>query len=98
MEIIWSPQSLKDIEEIGTYIAKDSPEQARAFVDKLISTVEQIKKHPHSGQIVIESPAYRHVVFQKYRIIYRLTENALQIITILAPGLEIIKRLSKKSQ
>ena len=40
MEIIWSHQSLEDIELIGDYIAQDSPECACIFVDEIIESVE----------------------------------------------------------
>lgn len=96
MEIVWSPQSLKDIEEIANYIAQEAPERARLFIDKLIISVDRLKEYPLSGQVAPESPIYRHLIFQTYRIIYRISVNIIQIVTVLAPGIDSTKRLKKK--
>lgn len=86
MEIIWSPQSLDDIEQIGDYIAEDSTENATNFVLKIIDSVERLKKFPESGSLIEENPMFRHVICQRYRIIYYLESNNINIITVLSPG------------
>lgn len=86
MEIVWSPLSLQDIEEIGDYISKDSPETAVAFVEELIMSVERLIEYPESGSLVQENPVFRQVVFKKYRIIYFLEIDTISIITVLSPG------------
>ena len=85
MEIIWSPRSLKKIEQIGDYISKDSPKDAARFVDLLITSVERLKKSPLSGQMTKENPVLRQIVIRKYRLIYRLRENFVEIITVVSP-------------
>ena len=90
MEIIWSPLSINDIEEIGDFIAEDSPERAISFVDELISSVERLSHFPESGQITNEHPIFRQVVHQNYRIIYQLRSEKILIITVLEPG-QILK-------
>ena len=85
MEIIWSSRSLEKIEQIGNYIAEDVPERARAFVDRLVESVERLRKRPMSGQIIRENPAFRQVVMQGYRIVYRIQERAIEIVTVIAP-------------
>ncbi len=49
MRIIWSPNSLQQLKNIGDYIATDSPGNARKFIDKLIESVERLKQFPLSG-------------------------------------------------
>ena len=71
MEIVWSPLSLQDVEEIGDYISKDSKETAVAFVEELIMSVERLIEYPESGSLVQENPVFRQVVFKKYRITER---------------------------
>jgi toxin ParE1/3/4 len=87
MEIIWSSHALRQAEQIGDYIAKDSPARACTFIDKLISSVERLKKFPYSGLLVKENPAFRQIVFERYRIIYRIAEDSVEIVTIYSPGL-----------
>lgn len=86
MKIVWSPNSIKKLEQIGDYIALDSPGNARKFIDKIISSVERLKKFPLSGSNVPESPNLKQVVVQGYRIIYRPTDKSIDIITVLSPA------------
>jgi addiction module RelE/StbE family toxin len=86
MEIIWSPQSIEDIEEIGNFIAADNPTRAVTFVDKLISSVERLSDYPESGPILEENPVFRFIVLQAYRIVYQLRSKKILIVTVLGPG------------
>ena len=86
MEIIWSPQSLDNIEEIGDFIARDNPSQAILFVDELISSVERLNRYPESGKIMEENPLFREIVHRGYRLIYQLRLNKVLIATVLGPG------------
>lgn len=85
MKIVWSPNSLVQLEKIGDYIALDSPANATKFIDKLISSVERLKKFPLSGSNVPESPNLKQVIIQGYRIIYRASDNSIGIIAVLSP-------------
>ena len=89
MEIIWSPQSINDLEQIGDYIAEDAPERAINFIDELIDSVERLVDFPESGSIVQESPIFRQIIKDKYRLIYQLRVNRILIITVLGPGQEL---------
>ena len=86
MEIIWSPQSLNDIEEIGNFISKDNPDRAISFVDELIDSVENLRQYPELGKIVEENSLFREIVRKNYRLIYQLKLNKISIITVLGPG------------
>ena len=86
MEIIWSPRARLKLEEIGDYIAKDAPDRASAFEDKLIDSVSRLKDFPKSGSIVPENESFRQVILQGYRIIYRIRGTSVDIVTIISPG------------
>ena len=96
MEIVWSPRAHEWIRTIGDYIAQDSPATARKFLDRLIQSVARLRKFPFSGQVTPENTAYRHVVTERYRIIYRVTEKQIQIITVIPPRKEADKLLKTK--
>lgn len=85
MKITWSPNSLKQLESIGDFIAINSPENASNFIDKLIESVERLKQFPLSGSNVPESPNLKQVIVQGYRIIYRPRDLSIEIITVLTP-------------
>ena len=85
MKIFWSPRSLKHIEEIGNYIAKDSPENAAKFIKKLIDSTERLIEFPLSGTNVRSSPNLKQIIIQGYRIVYRAKDQRLEILSVLTP-------------
>ena len=53
-QLIWSPQSIRDIESVRTYIAEDSPIYAELVVARIMKVVERLKTFPDSGRVVRE--------------------------------------------
>jgi plasmid stabilization system protein ParE len=49
MRILWSPQSLRDLDAIREYIAKDSEHYAGLTIARIFSAVEQLIRFPRSG-------------------------------------------------
>jgi toxin ParE1/3/4 len=65
------------LREIVSYIARDSPDRARAFGNTLIDKALSIGAFPEMGQIVLElgDPSVREIIHGSYRIIcIRLTK------------------------
>jgi toxin ParE1/3/4 len=89
VEVIWSRTALRRIEEIGRFIADDSPTNAAKFVDQLVDSVTRLARYPLSGSVVPENMAFRQVVFKKYRIIYRIMGRRIEIVTVVSPGLAL---------
>jgi addiction module RelE/StbE family toxin len=85
MKIKWTHEALEQLTEIEDFIAKDSPERAAVFVDQLIGHAEDsLPDNPRMGRTVpeIANPDIRELIFKKYRIVYRLTENHIEILTV----------------
>jgi|SRR5664280_1369994 addiction module RelE/StbE family toxin len=84
MKIRWSYEALDRLIEIEDYISKDSSVRAIQFVDQLIEYAELLSGKPLMGRIVPElaNPDIRELVFKKYRIIYRLKEKRIEILTV----------------
>ena len=84
MKIIWSPLAVDRASEIAEYIAQDNPTAAENWVNSVFTRVEQLKKFPESGRIVpeIKINFFRELIYANYRIIYRLEENRISILTI----------------
>lgn len=62
--LLWSPQSLRDLEAIRAYIAEDSPLYADLVVRRLVAAVERLSAFPESGRIVPErnTPEVRELI------------------------------------
>lgn len=84
MKIIWSPLAVDRASEIAEYIAQDNPTAAENWVNAIFTHVEQLKKFPESGRIVPEINTYffRELIYGNYRIVYRIEENRVSILTI----------------
>jgi addiction module RelE/StbE family toxin len=84
MKIIWSPLSIDKATEIARYIAQDNPSAAKKWVETLFGKVQQLKSSPQSGRVVPEthSEDIRELLYGNYRIIYRLEEKRISILTV----------------
>ena len=84
VKIVWSEEVLKDIEEIISFISKDSELYAVNFASKIISAVETLKVFPEIGRIVPEygDPKIREIIYRNYRIVYQIDERVIEIITV----------------
>lgn len=85
-QVIWSPRAEKRLDEIGDYIAKDAPARAADFVERLLGSTRRLKEFPESGAVAPENNAFRQVVLQGYRLIYRIRGEVCQVVTIISPG------------
>jgi addiction module RelE/StbE family toxin len=83
-KIIWSPRSLRDVESIRDYIAQDSPQIADLVVRRIVNSVERLEAFPESGRTVPErnDPEIREVISKPYRVVYRLREGNVEVITV----------------
>ena len=83
-QIIWSPRSLRDVESIRDYIAQDSPRIADLVVRRIVNSVERLEAFPESGRTVPErnDPEIREVISKPYRVVYRLREGNVEVITV----------------
>ena len=83
-KLIWSPQSLRDLESIRDYVAADSPRYATLVVARIIQGVERLASFPESGRVVPErsDPQLREVIVRPYRVVYRLRPGVVEIATV----------------
>jgi plasmid stabilization system protein ParE len=84
IELIWSPRSVADLQEIRAYIEADAPAWADLTVRRLVAAVERLRQFPDSGRMVPErqSPELREVVSGKFRIVYRRRPRTVEIATV----------------
>lgn len=84
MRIIWSPLSIERVTEIAGYIAQDSPQRSRKWVEKIFFKVEQLQSSPAIGRIVpeVNRKEIRELILGNYRIIYRVDPQNIFILTV----------------
>lgn len=84
MKILWSPLAIERASEIAGYIARGNPDAAERWVNEVFGKAEVLKAFPESGRIVPETAdkTIRELIYGNYRIIYRLQEKQISILTI----------------
>ncbi len=84
MKVIWSPLAIDRVAEIAQYIKQDSPNAAHKWVDSIFQIVERLEQFPESGRIVpeISQDDFREIIHGNYRIVYRLQNELISILTV----------------
>ncbi|MBN1930721.1 MAG: type II toxin-antitoxin system RelE/ParE family toxin [Desulfobacterales bacterium] len=52
--VVWSPETVEDLESIAEYIERDSLFYSRAVVSKILKVSRKIKEFPLIGRVVPE--------------------------------------------
>jgi plasmid stabilization system protein ParE len=84
VSVILTPQSQADLRAIVEYIAKDSPERARAFGNLLIDKAMSIGAMPEKGRTLPElsDPSVREIIHGSYRIIYEVYHDPMVVFVL----------------
>jgi toxin ParE1/3/4 len=84
MKISWSPLAVERAAEIVDYIALDKPSAAENWINTVFSKVKALEFAPEIGRIVPEigNCQFRELIYGNYRIIYRLEQKRISILTI----------------
>ena len=84
MNIVWSVEAVDDLRSLRAFIAKGSPQAARAMALTIVAAIENLlPENPHSGRPG-RVPGTRELVIPKTPFIvpYRVQGGALQILRI----------------
>ena len=77
----------KDLEQFYYYIAADSMNTATNFVLELEKKIYSLDTFPERNPLIAENEFfatdYRHLIYKKYRIIYRISEKAVFILRVI---------------
>jgi addiction module RelE/StbE family toxin len=84
-KIKWTEKSNSHLQAIYDYIARDSKTYAIRFIRSLIKATIKLETMPRIGRIVPEFENYglREVIYQNYRIVYRITDEDVEILAVL---------------
>ncbi|MDQ2695860.1 MAG: type II toxin-antitoxin system RelE/ParE family toxin [Pseudomonadota bacterium] len=84
MKLLWTHRARRDLIAIGRYIARDSPAAARQWVEQLRQRMGKAAETPLAGRVVPElgQKEIREVFLRNYRIVYRVQQEAVVILTV----------------
>lgn len=97
MKIEWTETALSDLKSIRDYIARDSDYYAARFVERIIEAIEGLVDFPKMGRRLPEATEENilEILFQSYRIIYRVEEKRVLILTIVHGARDIGQTIQK---
>ncbi len=84
----WAEAAVRDLEELISYIAADSPLNAERILDKLEKRALTLESTPVRGRVVPELAHFgirnwRELNLKPYRIIYRIDEDTVNVLAVL---------------
>lgn len=71
--------------EVVRWIAEDSPEKATLWYLDFLEAAESLETFPARCAIIPENegqPVFRHLIFRKYRIIFRIEDETVYIVHV----------------
>src|SRR5687768_11824003 len=99
MKIVWTEPAVADLTATRAYIARDSEHYAAQFIARLIAAVEPLDSLPKMGRRVPEAAdqgqEIREVLFQAYRIIYRVVLERVEILAVVQGSRDLAQQSPK---
>jgi toxin ParE1/3/4 len=82
--VSWTSQAFADLESIYAFFARDSEHYARRIYMQITVAVDRLEMFPLSGRVVPEYARkdVREVIHSPYRIVYRVLEQEVHILTV----------------
>ena len=83
-QVRWTPQAVDDLDAVCLFIARDSPQLAAAFADRVLRATDLLASFPRSGRIVPELGIgnIREILVGSYRVIYRIRHDDVHLLTV----------------
>lgn len=85
--VVWAEAAVRDLEEVISFIAADSPLNARRVLDRLQRKARSLETSPYRGRIVPElmrfgMRTWRELVVRPYRLVYRVGRDAVVVLAL----------------
>jgi toxin ParE1/3/4 len=78
----WSTRALRSLDHIGDYIARDSPEQGRSFVQAIFRKVDDLAQFPFLGRPSAKSDIRELVIEKHYLVSYRIRPDRVEVLQV----------------
>jgi plasmid stabilization system protein ParE len=84
MKVIFTDETLRDLDGILDYIAAQYPTSYPSFERRLRTVIARIGAWPESAQEVVERPGVRvaPLIRYPYKVFYRVTDQTVEILHI----------------
>ena len=84
MQMKWTPQAATDLQEVYTYIAKDSRQAAQQQIRVIVNGIRSLRDHPHIGRSGRVSRTRELIIMgTSYIVAYAISQDELHILAVL---------------
>jgi len=98
MILFWSTPAIDDLAGIRDYITQGSEYYAAEFIQRILQIVQKLERFPEIGRIIpeIQDPTGRELIFQNYRILYRLKPDRIDIAAVIHGRRDIRRKILER--
>lgn len=82
MALLWTPEAVRDREDIYDYIEKDNPLAALALDDLIAKRTAALQDFPRMGRDGRVSDTFELVVHSSYMVVYDIVEMRVRILNV----------------
>ena len=85
MLVVFSSTARRDLIEIASFIATDSPSRAKTFIDELAAACEGLSDQPERFALIrgYEGKGYRSRPYGSYAIVYGVEQDHVRVLRVL---------------
>ena len=97
--LVWHVEAVSDLDAVAEFIARDSTAQASSFVARIVAAAERLRDHPTLGRGVpeLQDASCRELIFQNYRIVYRIHDDRVTILGIIHGAMDMQRQVRDRS-
>lgn len=82
-EIIWLDDALKDLDDIGSFIALDSVRAAEQIVRRIVEAVSMLAWHPKLGRVLGDGDTRRLTIAGTPHIAFYRLRSKIEVLAVL---------------
>lgn len=101
--VVVPPSVMKDLREIVEYYYEVNRGYSKKIFNKIIERIRELERLPQKGRIVPELKehnidAYRELIEENYRIVYRIFEEEVLLVSVIDARRNVEEVLIRKLQ
>src|SRR5438105_1434336 len=83
-QVAWTRGALHDLDEIGSYIGRDSEARASRYVQRILAASWSLDEMAERCRMVpeFEDPVLRELIVGKHRVLFRMQEKVVYILAV----------------
>lgn len=82
MELLWTPEAIRDREHIYSYIEENNPLAALSLDDLISERTTALRDYPRMGRSGRTAGTFELVVHSSYMVVYEIVETQVRILNV----------------